>query len=324
MTARSATTAVKPEAPLLSSWCVRLGAGVLLAVLRWLPRGLFEPLGRALAWGLRLVSRRDRLYLGRNVAAVYGLPPGTHFAQMFERQVFAHQVVCALETLRLIQQPELVQVTGFDDLKAHVAAAEAAGRGHIIVTAHLGSWELCAYFGRKAASLPFHVLAKPTKHPAMTLFLDRLRARMGVDVFWTDRRSLLRDMLGALKKGESVGFVMDQKPEGRKGPVVDFLGIPTEFVSGPATVARTGSAVIALYCVREGAFRYRLLVETLLAPATPRPADDALTQAMASSIERAVRLYPEQWAWTYKRWRFVDGKVASAPVRTAAPASGAL
>jgi len=107
-----------------------------------------------------------------------------------------------------------------------------------------------------------------------------------------------------LKRAECVGFVMDQKPEGRNGPVVPFFGIPTEFVSGPATMtARTGCAVIALFCVRTGPFSYRLLSETLVPPGHAESDELALTTRMAGAIEAAIRLYPEQWTWGYKRWR---------------------
>ncbi|MCX6109209.1 MAG: lysophospholipid acyltransferase family protein, partial [Proteobacteria bacterium] len=188
-------------------------------------------------------------------------------------------------------------------------------------TAHLGSWELCAYYAQKAASKPLHVLAKPSRSKLLTAFLDVLRGRMGTHVLWTDKKTLLRDMLEALRRREALGFVMDQKPEGRSGPVVPFFGVATEFVFGPEKLARKiGCPVIAIFCVREGPLTYRLLSETLFGP--PRPAgpagpagpgvdpacaqstaDGAVTARCAEAIERVIRAYPEQWTWTYKRWR---------------------
>jgi KDO2-lipid IV(A) lauroyltransferase len=127
---------------------------------------------------------------------------------------------------------------------------------------------------------------------------------MGTHVLWTDKKSLLRDMLKALKNGESVGFVMDQKPEGRQGPLVTFLGVPTEFVSGPGQMtAKTGCGVVSIFCLREGPFKYRILSEMLAAPGVAMADEAVLTQRMADAITRVVRLYPEQWTWNYKRWR---------------------
>jgi KDO2-lipid IV(A) lauroyltransferase len=275
----------------------------LLAFVRVWPAARFDALARLVFVLARPFAGGEIRPLAGNVERIFGLRRGTNFANLFARQNLTHQVLCGLETLRAIQQPELIQVTGFDELQKKVAVAEAAGKGHLIVTAHVGSWELCAYYGRKAGNKPFHVLAKPSRSPAVTKVLDELRHRMGTPVLWTDKKTLVRDMLGALKRGESLGFVMDQKPEGRKGPVVNFFGLPTEFVSGPATMAiRTGAAVISIFCLREGPFRFRLFSEELVPANHGVKDEDALTQTMASAIERVIRLYPEQWTWNYRRW----------------------
>jgi KDO2-lipid IV(A) lauroyltransferase len=289
-----------------------LGGRVLLAltasVIRVLPRGWFgaaSSLVSALAWPF---LGKERRRAQQNIHRVFGLPPGTHFAAMFERQFFRHQILGTLETLRMVQQHGIATVTGVDELGRVVAGAEAGGRGVVVVTGHLGSWELCAGEIARVTDKTFHVLAKPSRYKAATAFLDRMRRRMRVDVFWTDRKTLLRDMLGALRAGDLVGFVMDQKPEGRKGPVVPFCGLPTEFVSGPATVAiKTGAAVVSIFCMREGPFRYRVLARELAPPRHGETDEVALTARMAAEIERVIRLYPEQWTWNYKRWRAPAG-----------------
>ena len=277
---------------------------LLLSSLKLVPRAFYPALATLLAGVIRPFAGKDLARLRSNVQRIYALPPESHFSKMFEKQVFRHQLLCALETMRAIQSPEVLTVTGFEEWSRLIKAAEDVGKGHIVVTAHLGSWELCAYFGQKAALKPFHVLAKPAKSAAVTAFLDGLRSRMGTRVLWTDKKSLLRDMLKALRSGESVGFVMDQKPEGRQGPLVEFLGLPTEFVSGPAQMTvKTGCAAFSVFCVREGAFRYRLVSQALVPPGHAETDEAALTQRMADVITGAIRLYPEQWTWNYKRWR---------------------
>lgn len=257
-----------------------------------------------LARFLSLVARRDVDLVRANIERIYHLPPGSHFSRMFERQVFRHHVVCALETVRMVLDPNLIRVEGFENLQSLVRAAEAAGKGHILATAHLGSWELCAYFGQKAASRPLSVLAKPPSRAGLLGALEAFRRRLGAKVLWTDRKTLVRDMLAALKSGDGLGFVMDQKPEGRRGPTVSFLGQPTPFVGGPASMAaRTQCAVMSIFCVREGAFRYRILAESLLPPGHGEKDEQIITQRCAQAIEAAIRAYPEQWTWNYKRWR---------------------
>ena len=72
-------------------------------------------------------------------------------------------------------------------------------------------------------------------------------------------------MLRNIKDGGSIGFVMDQKPEGRKGPKVEFFGHPTEFVGGPASIAgKTGCAIISVFCLRVAPYSYQLISRELL------------------------------------------------------------
>jgi len=279
----------------------------LWRVLARLPATWLAPVATAGGWLHQRLAPRQvrRLYL--NLQRVYALPQHSYFARLFAGQVFRQQILIGLETLRAIRRPSCLNILGLAELQAQVASAAAAGRGHILVTAHLGSWELCAYYAQQAASKPLHVLAKPSRSPLLTAFLGVLRERMGSHVLWTDKKSLLREMLAALKRGEALGFVMDQKPDGRSGPLVSFLGVPTEFVAGPEVMARKmGCPVIAIFCVREGLLTYRLLSETLFAADAEALAalpEGAVTARCSAAIERVIRAYPEQWTWTYKRWR---------------------
>jgi lauroyl/myristoyl acyltransferase len=277
---------------------------LLFKAIHLLPLAWFEPVAGVLAWVLRLFSPKDVRRLRENVQRIYKLPPGSHFSAMFEKQVFHHHIVCALETLRMVTDPEVGQVEGFHELEGILKQVEDAQKGHLLLTAHLGSWELCAYFGQKAASRPLVVLAKPPKRPFLLRPLARFREQLGAKVLWTDQKTLLREMLGTLKRGEGLGFVMDQKPDSRRGPLVTFLGQPTIFVGGPASMAvRTQCAAVSIFCVREGPFRYRILSSLALKPDHGETDEHALTQVFAQSIETAIRAYPEQWTWNYRRWQ---------------------
>lgn len=278
--------------------------GMVVGLVRLLPSRIMPYLAALIVIALRPFAGRELRQLRRNVHQVLGLPPGSSFARRFERQVMGHQVVAGLETIRAIHTPEMVKIVGFAELQTLVAQAAAGGKGYIFITAHLGSWELCAYYARLAGNVPLAVLAKPPKMAVARRVLNSWRERMGVTVLWTDRKTLLREMLGTLKAKGALGFVMDQKPEHRLGLKVPFLGRPTEFVSGPGMVAaRTGCPVISIFCLREGPWQYRL-ESRLLAPASDAPRDEAeLTTMMAAEIEGMIRAYPEQWTWNYKRWR---------------------
>lgn len=286
----------------------RLTLGLLRVVtifVAWLPGWSYEPLASVLGRLAELLSGRDRRVCRENLHRVLGLEPGTPEARKMQRAVFRNGILIALESLRGIYRPETVELEGLEELRRFITEAEEAGRGHLIVCAHLGSWELVARGLAEVGSHPFHVLAKPPPSRGVTAFLEEMRERAGNNVFWTDRRSLLRAMLGALRRNESLGFVMDQKPEQRRGPRVDFFGFPTEFPRGPASLAaRMDCPVIAVFGLRVGALRYRLVSERLLAAGHGERDEVELTQRMATVIERAIRLAPDQWMWSYRRWYF--------------------
>ena len=65
---------------------------------------------------------------------------------------------------------------------------------------------------------------------------------------------------------------------------------------------RAGCPVVAIFVPRVGPRRYRVLARRIPSP-PGEGAERRLTEALAAEIERVVRLYPEQWAWNYKRWR---------------------
>ncbi len=252
----------------------------------------------------RLLSRDQKL-IASNVQRVYALPPHSSFSKTFQEQVFRSQWCVLMETLRAnLSKQDPVKVEGLDELAVTTQDLMSSGKGLIIVTAHLGNWEFVARYTARASGRRFHALAKPSKLPELTKILDELRQRMNTAVLWTDSKNLLKDMLKLLKAGECLGFVMDQKPEGRVGPLVQFFQQPTEFVSGPAKLSiRQGSPVLAVFCMRTGVLQYRI-IQKLIVPADHGQTDEIeLTQKMANSIESVIRLYPEQWLWNYKRWR---------------------
>ena len=288
---------------------------LVLWVLRSAPRSLFRPLIRVAALLYRWLVLRDREIRTTNLEKVLGLARGSRELRRTARRVTRNQVALLFETVRGIADPRSVEIAGLAELEKVVAPLLAAGRGFVAVSGHIGSWELNAHALARVCGGRFHLLAKRSRIGPLTELLGSLRQRAGSQVLWIDSSSLLRDMLQVLRRGDGLGFAMDQKPRAYQGPVVDFFGFPTEFPSGPAALAeRTGCAVIATSCIRTGAFRYLVTVEELLPPDHGRRGEDELTQLFVHAIERNIRAYPDQWTWSYRRWLF-EGRSVYRPVR---------
>jgi len=280
----------------------------LLAVifcLRHLPKFLVPALaacGRAL---FILVARKEYRQLQINIHKVLGLPPHSRFARLFARQCLGHQLLCQLETLRAVYDEAAISIEGTAAYAAYLREAAAAGKGLVVISGHIGAWELMAKYSAQGFPGKLSVLAKPAPLRGVTYLLEDFRRRMQVNVLWTNSMRLLRQMLGVLQKGDALGFVMDQKPEGRVGHQVEFMGLPAAFVSGPAMLSlRSRCPVVAGFVVRTGPWRYRLLFKEIAPPDHQFSDELALTTVMVKEIEKIVKLYPEQWTWNYRRWKF--------------------
>jgi KDO2-lipid IV(A) lauroyltransferase len=257
---------------------------------------------------IRCFATKEKRQLKINIHKIFNLPPHSSFAKSFERQCLNHQTRSALESLWAIFHPKAIKITGFEEFHGTVQALKGSDHGVIVISAHLGSWELLAKFTALAFEGPIYVLAKPAKVPLFSKFLKRVRREMGADVLWSDSKSLLKDMLRVMREGKLLGFVMDQKPANRIGTRLDFLGEPAEFVAGPSAIAlKTRSPIVAAYCLRTGPWEYHLISKEVWRPAaaTEKPLEEAqLTEKLVRNMEEVIRLYPEQWTWNYKRWKF--------------------
>jgi len=253
----------------------------------------------------RPLSKKDRRKIERNIDRILNIPCGSAESLRFQNQVFQHQLFSSVESFKSSFDHDLIQIEGMEEFKQNLQSNMEKGRGLVLITGHQGSWELCAYFSSLATGERFNALAKPSKLDAATRLLDEYRLRMNTKTLWTNQRSLLKTMIKTLESGEALGFVMDQRPDGRKGPIVDFMGQPTQFAVGPAWASiRNSAPVMGIFCMRLGPWKYRLISSELL-PADHGETDTIkVTQIMASEIERVIRLYPEQWVWNYSRWQF--------------------
>ena len=285
----------------------RIGLSIALAVVRSLPRFSVGILSSLVAWTYLLVNRRERRILRRNLKEVLGVAESRKLRRMM-RAVAHHQFVSGIESVQGIYDRDRVVLEGVDSLREILRRAEDCGRGQVIVTSHFGSWELVGVAASSAGQKDFYALAKKAPNPAVTEFLAELRRRGGAaGVLWTGRRSILKEMLLALRRGETLAIVMDQKPEDLKGREARFFGRPTVFVGGPGRLAvKTQCAVIALSVVRLGPFHYRAVAEEVAPAGHESNDEDELTQKMVDTLEGHIRQWPEQWCWNYRRWPDLD------------------
>lgn len=286
----------------LKSWVSYKICRLVIFVLGLVPDFLFKIICFCSVKVSLILAVKQKAIIKRNINFIYNLPCHSSFARRFVGQVMEHQVVSALESFRFIHRADQFEFSGVKELSDNIE--KCGSLGILAVTAHLGGWELLARVTAAQTSLNFFAVAKPSANRGVNKALEEMRNANGARIIWTSQGSMARDFLKVLRSGHILAFVMDQKPKNRVGPVVNFMGKRTSFVSGPAKFTlRAGAATLAFFCVREGYQRYRIISSKLT-----NEDDDlaSITQNYTSEIERVIKLYPEQWCWNYRRWNFSE------------------
>ena len=291
------------------------GRGVARAALGWLALAIVTPLGLALAWlparvGLWVGARlgdlawaalpRRRAVALENLTRAFPERPASELARV-GRDSFRHLGMNFVESCVFYFRPpaRLLSRVSIEGL-SHFEAADAQGRGMLLLTAHYGNWELLAA-SHALARFPLSVVMRPLDSPAFEPILERFRLRSGVELI-TKRRALT-DIVDALRRRRMVGILLDQNASRREGVFVPFFGVPASTSKGMALIAlRTGAPVLPVFIRRRPDGRH---VVHAGAP-VPVPSDGdvvAFTRAFNEAIEAAIRRAPEQWFWLHRRWK---------------------
>jgi Kdo2-lipid IVA lauroyltransferase/acyltransferase len=267
-----------------------------------------EPAWPALAASLGTLvyaaaAGRRRVAL-RNLAHVY---PGLALPvrQRIARQSFVRLVLGALEVLGGALRPGgalgRVEARGVDVLQA----AQAAGRGIVLVASHLGNWEL---LGAATAQLgfPHRTVGKRLGNPLLTEWIGQERVAAGMQIEWAGVNATMR-LMQHLEQCGVVSLVTDQDARG-KGVAVSFLGLPVSAHRGAATLALLASSpVVAATIVRDADVRRHRIEYTRVR--TPEPtgslAEDVarLTQAYTDHLGARILKHPEDYLWAHNRFK---------------------
>lgn len=179
--------------------------------------------------------------------------------------------------------------------------ALASGRGVMCIVPHWGTWEvLNAWVNNFVAPT---IMYKPGKQPGVDALVLEARARLRATIVPTDD-SGVRATFKTLKKGGFTAILPDHTPKDNGGIFAPFFGTSTwTGVMVPKLIQRTQCAVIVLGCMRRADGQG---YDVYVLPADPAVHDQDLasaTAAMNRSMEALVAIAPEQYQWTYKRFK---------------------
>jgi len=280
------------------AWPIVRGIGLL-------PRPLARALGIAVGQAVRVLHPRLRRVAMRNLELAF--PEKT----AEERDAIVHGVftslgrqlaeACLFPRFTKENVSEVVEYDGFENF----SSAYARGKGVLFLTAHLGAWELSA-FAHSIYGYPLRVVMRSLDNPYLDRMVRQQRTMHGN--LAVDKDEFVRGLMAAMKKGETVGILMDTNMTPPQGIFVDFFGIPACTAGGLARIAlRTDAAVVPGFTIWDES-RQKYILRFEPAVALVRTGDQeadikANTQKFTAIIEEYVRKYPDQWLWVHRRWK---------------------
>ena len=218
------------------------------------------------------------------------------------------EAVCASgmlfsDSLWIWRNPEkalrLVEVQNWD----LVETAIQEGHGLVMLTPHLGGFEIIPRV--LAQHFPATILYRPSRQEWLNEVVEEGRAYPNMHFVPTNLNGV-RQMTRALTRGEAIGILPDQVPSGGEGVWVPFFGRPAYTTPLPARLANRNKTPVVMFTAKRKALGQGWLMQ---ATRLHSPSEDpALAAAELNvAIENAVLVAPEQFIWSYNRYKHPAG-----------------
>jgi lauroyl/myristoyl acyltransferase len=226
-------------------------------------------------------------------------------AQALARRQFFEYGRHTIDVWRLRSEAFVPRITTFDEDAAILARARRGGRGFLLVTGHVGNWEMGAVTLRRHDLVPA-VVGQRELDPNVQEMRQQLRERVGVEsIDIGSSMATAFKVRGAVDRGRAVALLVDRAyPEDQV--IVPFFGRPTPFLRSPALLARfCGALILPGFFLRNGDGSYfNVWGEPLSADPRLSPDEDAVRvmTLVAADLERVVRAHPTQWFNFYRFW----------------------
>lgn len=264
--------------------------------------------GLACLSGLMRFSRYDRR-VRENLELALGSETSAAERDRIARGVRRHSARLLAEWLRLARGDRAATSAWLEhnvDVAPSISILEElarGGRGPLVVTAHIGNWEVLAAM-LKHRGFDGQVVGRQRARDSSSDWLVEMRRAYGVESLPQDTSP--RRLLEALRAGRLLGVLADLEVRRLAGEFVPFFGVPALTMTAPAALARAARLpLVPVRCTLVGG-RYRLAVEPPLhldRELDRRAAARDLLVRLNAVFERWIREAPEQWAWHQPRWR---------------------
>ena len=283
-------------------------------VVRFTPRPIAITVGRIL--GLALWALFP--YYRKMVKVQMKSALGTAYSRFLPIKAFMNFGIIPIDIIKFsyLNESEVkarLLVEGMEN----VASAVEDGRAIMVINGHISNWEIIAnvaiFIGSK-----LHIVMAVQRDPKLESIFNDLRGRLhGVEVL-PPKGGMVTTLIEALKRGENIGMMVDQRHQKRYGLICDLLGMPAITTPAPAFIALKGDAIILPVSASKG--HGKTYNVRFAEPIDPREfgtvdekieklRDGARTEAVQKIsdaiqdwLTSVIRAYPDQWLWVHSRW----------------------
>lgn len=302
-------------------WAMRWGFPFLMRIAHVVPRWFLFLGAKVVIDIVMAVYPAPKPIVERNLSRI--LPPGTPRREIrrLRRRMMHHMSLYWADLFRFARLPyeRAKDLIAAVEGKEHLDALLDSGRGCILLTAHLGNWELGGALLRETARR-VSVVYVPDQSPTLEAFRKTLRDALGVEGIAINPRAELSSLpvLRALREGRVVALQGDRDFNDR-GEWVDFFGAPAPFPLGPILLARlTGVPLLPIFIAYDANQRFVLRCEEPIEVETTGDRGIATRRALerwVRVLESAVARWPDQWYTFYDLWTVPAESPAEEPAQ---------
>lgn len=304
----------KRRKPVLD-FVVYLAVRALVATIQALPSRIAFGLADPLALLAYHVDRRHRNVATENLRHAFPEKSAVQIDRLV-RDCYRHFCMLLIEIALLPRKFRMANWQNYGRLINGLPFTMALldDRPCLMVTAHLGNWELGGY-ALGAIGHRTYAIARVLDNPYLERFLLRFRQATGQTMI--AKKDDFTRLEAALRSGGKVGTLADQDA-GPRGVFVDFFGRPASAHKAVALMAMEFRArMIVVGTVRRSGLnngqigQYDIICEDAIDPDDYRDHPDAvraITQRYHNALERLIRRYPEQYFWLHRRWKSQPSK----------------
>ncbi len=286
-------------------WLEFAAVWLLVTIIGALPRAAARAIGAAIGWlAWRLLPRLRSVGLANLSLAFPEASPDERervLRSLYRSLGWQLAEFCKMSAYSRQKASTFIRYEGLQ----HYLAARDRGKGVLVLTGHLGAWELSSFY-HSLMGYPMGMVIRRLDNPRVDRLVNRIRCMHGNRVLHKD--DFARGLLGAMRSGETVGILMDTNMTPPQGVFVSFFGTQACTASGLSRVAlKTDAAVLPGFLLWHHEEQKYVLHfgKPLELVRTGNPEQDILanTAHFTSVIEDWISRYPDQWLWVHRRWK---------------------